>query len=191
MEALKKRIREEGSVIGTEIVKVDSFLNHQIDVAFFDEIGAEFKKRFNDIRISKILTVEASGIAIACAAARHFGFPPVVFAKKAVPSTMDDGCLEATAKSFTKGTISNLKVDKKHLKKDDKVLIIDDFLASGEAAIALADIVEQAGAEVVGFGAVIEKGYQGGAERLKEKGYRVESLAKISKITNGRVYFEE
>ncbi|MGI6767013.1 MAG: xanthine phosphoribosyltransferase [Lentihominibacter sp.] len=191
MESLKKKIREEGSVIGTEIVKVDSFLNHQIDVAFFDEIGAEFRKRFDGVRISKILTVEASGIGIACAAARYFGFPPVVFAKKSAPSTMTDGFFDAIAKSFTKGTVSNLKVDRKYLKEGDKVLILDDFLATGEASIALANLAEQAGAEVAGIGAVIEKGYQGGAQRLREKGYKVESLAVISRITDGRVYFEE
>ncbi len=190
MESLKEKIRREGSVIGTEIVKVDSFLNHKIDVEFFDEIGAEFRKRFDGVQVSKIMTVEASGIGIACMAARHFGFPPVVFAKKAAPSTMTEDFFEAAAKSFTKGTVSNLKVDRKYLSRGDKVLILDDFLATGEASMALVDIAEQAGAEVVGFGAVIEKGYQGGAERLREKGYRVESLAVISQIKDGRVYFE-
>ncbi|MDO4176949.1 MAG: xanthine phosphoribosyltransferase [Bacillota bacterium] len=191
MEALKKKIVEEGSVIGTEIVKVDTFLNHQIDAEFLEKIGEEFKKRFADVEVNKILTVEASGIAIACAAARYFGYPPVVFAKKAAPSTMNEGFYEAEARSFTKGTISKLKVDSKFINTGDKILILDDFLASGEASVALADIVEQGGAEVVGIGAVIEKGHQGGSDRLREKGYRVESLAVIKKIEDGTITFEE
>ena len=112
MESLKEKILTEGEAIGTEIVKVDGFLNHQIDVKFLEEIGEEFKRRFDDIEVDKILTVEASGIAIACMAAPLFGYPPVVFAKKAAPSTMNEGFYEAEAKSFTKGTISKLKVAK-------------------------------------------------------------------------------
>ncbi|MBR0457003.1 MAG: xanthine phosphoribosyltransferase [Firmicutes bacterium] len=190
MESLKEKILTEGEAIGTEIVKVDGFLNHQIDVKFLEEIGEEFKRRFDDIEVDKILTVEASGIAIACMAAPLFGYPPVVFAKKAAPSTMNEGFYEAEAKSFTKGTISKLKVAKKFLKEGDKVLIIDDFMASGEAAAALAQIATEAGAEVVGVGAVIEKGFQGGSERLRSMGYRVESLAVIEKIEDGVLTFE-
>lgn len=190
MEALKKKIREEGSVIGTEIVKVDSFLNHQLDTAFLNEVGKEFAKRFEDANVNKILTVEASGIAVACIAAQYMGHPPVVFAKKAVPSTMTDGFYKATAKSFTKGTISSLTVSEKFLNEGDRVLILDDFLAMGEAAVAMSNIVEMAGATVVGIGAVIEKGYQGGSEKLRQMGYRVESLAIIERIEDGKVFFK-
>ena len=191
MKALKEKIRLEGSVIGTEIVKVDSFLNHQIDVEFLEEVGLEFSKRFAGLHIDRILTVEASGIAIACLAAPYFGYPPVVFAKKAAPSTMNAGFYEAEAKSFTKGTLSVLKLAKDYVKEGENVLILDDFLASGQASLALADIVEQAGAKVAGIGAVIEKGYQGGSELLRNKGYRVESLAVINEICDGKVYFDE
>lgn len=191
MKALKEKIRLEGSVIGTEIVKVDSFLNHQIDVEFLEEVGLEFSKRFAGLHIDRILTVEASGIAIACLAAPYFGYPPVVFAKKAAPSTMNAGFYEAEAKSFTKGTVSVLKLAKDYVKEGENVLILDDFLASGQASLALADIVEQAGAKVAGVGAVIEKGYQGGSELLRNKGYRVESLAVINEICDGKVYFDE
>lgn len=191
MKALKEKIRLEGSVIGTEIVKVDSFLNHQIDVEFLEEVGLEFSKRFAGLHIDRILTVEASGIAIACLAAPYFGYPPVVFAKKAAPSTMNAGFYEAEAKSFTKGTVSVLKLAKDYVKEGENVLILDDFLASGQASLALADIVEQAGSKVAGVGAVIEKGYQGGSELLRNKGYRVESLAVINEICDGKVYFDE
>lgn len=190
MDSLKKKIVEEGSAIGTEIVKVDSFLNHQIDVKFLEEIGRKFGRIFNDTEVDKIMTVEASGIAIACLTAPHFGYPPVVFAKKAAPNTMNEGFYEAEAKSFTKGTVSKLKVARKFLSEGEKILIIDDFLASGEASVAMAELVEQAGAAVAGIGAVIEKGYQGGSDRLREKGYRVESLAVIRKIEDGVITFD-
>ena len=189
MKALKDRIVADGVAIGTEIVKVDSFLNHQIDVALLDEIGQEFAKRFQGWEVTKILTVEASGIAVACMAARHMGNIPVVFAKKTSPSTMVDGFYDAEVKSFTKGTTSLVRVSQKFLGKGDKVLIIDDFLAHGEAALGLIEIVGQAGAELVGIGAVIEKQFQGGGKRLKEKGYRVESLAVIQSIHDGKINF--
>ena len=190
MEELKAKIREEGKTIGTEIVKVDNFLNHQIDVKFLEKIGEEFSIRFDGVKVDKILTVEASGIAIACLASPYFGYPPVVFAKKSIPSTMNDGFYEAEAKSFTKGTTSKLKVARQFLGKGERVLILDDFLASGQASIALADIVEQAGSRVVGIGAVIEKKHQGGSEILRKKGYRVESLAVIKEINDGEIIFE-
>lgn len=190
MKELKEKILKEGVAIGTEIVKVDHFLNHRLDVEFLQNVGREFKARFEDCEINKILTVEASGIAVACLAAPYFDYAPVVFAKKAAPSTMTEGFYVAEAKSFTKGTVSLLRVSERFIEKGDKVLIIDDFLAHGQASLALADIAEQAGAEVVGVGAVIEKGFQGGSERLRAKGYRVESLAVISCIDNGRIIFE-
>lgn len=189
MKALQERIVADGAAIGTEIIKVDSFLNHQIDVALLDEIGKEFAKRFEGCGATKILTVEASGIAIACMAARHFGNIPVLFAKKASPSTMTEEFYGAEVKSFTKGTTSIVRVSKKYLKPGDKVLIIDDFLAHGEAALGMAELVELAGAELVGVGAVIEKRFQGGGIRLGEKGIRVESLAVIESIRDGKINF--
>jgi xanthine phosphoribosyltransferase len=190
MKALIEKIRNEGEAIGTQIVKVDGFVNHQIDVAFMMEMGKEFRSRFGDIRVDKILTVEASGIAIACLTSVAFDYPRVVFAKKMVPSTMVDGFFQAEAKSFTKGTVSTLRVAKKFLAEGDRVLIVDDFLAHGEAASALADIVEQAGAAVAGFGIVIEKAFQGGGNILRQAGYRVESLAVIDKIQDGVIFFK-
>lgn len=189
MQELKDKILNEGVAIGTEIVKVDHFLNHRLDVEFLQNVGKEFKHRFENCEINKILTVEASGIAVACLAAPYFDYAPVVFAKKAAPSTMTEGFYVAEAKSFTKGTVSLLRVSERFLGKDDKVLIIDDFLAHGQASLALADLVEQAGGEVVGIGAVIEKGFQGGSEKLRAKGYKVESLAVIEKIEEGRIIF--
>ncbi|MDD4564725.1 MAG: xanthine phosphoribosyltransferase [Eubacteriales bacterium] len=189
MKALKERIIADGVAIGTEIVKVDSFLNHQIDVAFLDEIGQEFAKRFRGMEISKILTVEASGIAIACITAKYFGNIPVLFAKKASPNTMTEDFYNAEVKSFTKGTVSIVRVSKKFLSPDDRVLILDDFLAHGEAAHGMADLIRQAGAKIAGIGAVIEKQFQGGGKRLREKGFLVESLAVIESIQNGKINF--
>lgn len=189
MKTLKERILADGVCIGTEIIKVDSFLNHQIDVALLDEIGKEFARRFSGQQVSKILTVEASGIAIACMAARHFGNIPVVFAKKASPNTMTEDLYGAEVKSFTKGTVSVVRVSKRFLNPEDRVLILDDFLAHGEAAIGMAELVRQAGAELIGVGAVIEKQFQGGGKRLREKGCRIESLAIIESIKDGKINF--
>lgn len=190
MKILKDRIVADGVAIGTEIVKVDSFLNHQIDVALIDEIGQEFKRRFHDEEVTRILTIEASGIAIACMTAKYFGNVPVVFAKKTSPNTMTDEFYGAEVKSFTKGTTSMVRVSKKYISSEDKILIVDDFLAHGEAAIGLTDLVKQAGAQLVGIGAVIEKQFQGGSQRLKDKGYKVESLAVIQSIENGKINFK-
>jgi len=191
MEALKNKILAEGHAIGPEIVKVDSFLNHQIDAEFMYDIGEEFKKRFRDKEINKILTIEASGIAIAVCTAKFFGYPPVVFAKKSAPSTMVDGFYSTDAQSFTKDEMMKIIIAKKFLSPEDKILIIDDFLAYGEAAVALCTLAEQAGAQIVGIGAVIEKAFQGGGKRLRESGYLVESLATIEKIEDGRIIFRE
>lgn len=191
MKSLQQKILTDGCAIGSEIVKVDGFVNHQLDVRFLEEIGREFARRFKDVKVDRILTVEASGIAIAMAAAPHFGYPPVVFAKKAAPNTMTEGFYEAEARSFTKGTVSRLCVSEKFLHPGENVLILDDFLAYGEASLALADMVRNAGGNVAGIGAVIEKGFQGGSEKLRAKGYRVESLAVIEKIEDGVITFEE
>lgn len=190
MKELKEKILREGVAIGTEIVKVDHFLNHRLDIRFLEDVGREFKKRFEDCEVNKILTVEASGIAVACLTAPYFDYAPVVFAKKAAPNTMTEGFYAAEARSFTKGNVTLFIVSERFLQKGDKVLIIDDFLAHGQASLALADIVEQSGAEVTGIGAVIEKGFQGGSDRLRAAGYRVESLAVIDRIDNGRTIFK-
>ena len=189
MQALKDKILSEGQVIGDDILKVDGFLNHQIDTKFLEEIGCEFKKRFESCKVDKILTVEASGIAVACETAKQFGSVPVVFAKKAKPNTIVEGCYSAEARSFTKGTVANLRVIKRFVSEGEKLLILDDFLASGEAAVALIRIAEKAGAEVVGFGAVIDKTFQGGRQRIQDMGVRVEALASIERFENGKPIF--
>ena len=190
MEDLKKKILEEGTAVGKDIVKVDNFLNHQIDARFLEKIGREFASRFSGVKVDRILTVEASGIAVAVGTAPFIGYPPVVFAKKAAPNTMTEGFLEAKAKSFTKGTVSRMIVSEKYINKGENVLILDDFLAFGEASLALAELVTKAGATVAGIGAVIEKSFQGGSAKLREKGYRVESLAVITRIEDGVITFE-
>lgn len=189
MKELQERILRDGLAIGTEVLKVDSFLNHQIDVSFMSEVGKEFKRRFADCKVDKILTIEASGIGIACLTAQHFDCVPVVFAKKNAPNTMDEDTYSAESRSFTKGTVSVLRVAKKFLHENENVLIIDDFLAHGQAATALCSILEQAGANIVGVGAVIEKEFQGGSALLREMGIRVESLAVIKKINDGKITF--
>jgi len=192
MEILKKRIIEDGVALSTEILKVDSFLNHQVDVTLFDLIGAEFRTRFDDIagNVEKILTIEASGIAVAAFTAKYFNSVPVVFAKKSKPSTMTEGYYFAEVMSFTKHTLSAIRVDKKFIKEGDRCLIIDDFLAHGQAALGLLHIAKEAGAEILGAGIVIEKEFQGGGAKLREKGVRVESLAVVEKIENGEIIFK-
>ena len=192
MDILKEKIINEGTVIGTEIVKVDMFLNHQLDAELLDQVGAEFARRFAGIKVDRILTAEASGIAIACLAARHFGFPPVVFARKKAPSTMTEEFYEAECQSFTKGTLNTLKVNKKYLPAGENVLILDDFLAGGKATSALADIAEQADTNVVGIGVVIAKRHQGGMDLLLSRGYNLQALAVIDTITeDGQIIFED
>ena len=190
MKLLEEKILNTGKCIGDEILKVDMFLNHQIDVELLDQIGEEIKDIFKEQRPNKILTVEASGIAIAVAASRAMNYIPVVFAKKTKPSTMVDDSYTAEAMSFTKGVSSILRVSKDFLNKEDRVLIVDDFLAKGEAGMALCDIVKQAGATVVGFSAAIEKEYQGGADRLRSLGIKVQSLAVIKEMHGGKIQFK-
>jgi len=192
MEILKKRIIQDGVAVSTEILKVDSFLNHQVDVTLFELIGAEFRTRFDDIadKVDKILTVEASGIAVAAFTAKYFNSVPVVFAKKGKPSTMTEGYYFAEVMSFTKRTLSAIRIEKKYLNPGEKCLIIDDFLAHGQAALGIAKIAQDAGAEILGAGIVIEKEFQGGGDKLREKGIRVESLAVVSKIEDGEIFFK-
>lgn len=189
MEILKERILIDGVILGNNVVKVDSFLNHQIDVKLFNQIGAEFKRRFQGVPITKILTVEASGIAVAVITAQYFNNVPVVFAKKHEASNLASDVYTSEVFSFTKNKTSVIRVDKQYLNSDDSVLIIDDFLANGNAALGLAAIVEQAGAEVAGFGIVIEKGFQHGRDKIIKKGYRLESLAIIDNIDGDSLDF--
>ena len=191
MELLKQRIRKDGNAIGTDIVKVDSFLNHQIDVAFLNEIGKEFRRLFQDTPITKILTIEASGIAIAAIAAQYFDNVPVVFAKKSDSRNLDEDKYHSEVYSFTKQKSYPILVSKKYILPEDHILILDDFLANGKAVMALSHLVEQAGATLVGAGIVIEKGFQPGGRLLREQGIRVESLAIIDKIENGTFVFRE
>lgn len=191
MDKLKKRILEEGVALGSDRINVDGFINHRIDTSFMDEIGEEFARRFAGVKVDKILTVEASGIAIAVSAARYFGFCPVVFAKKAKPNTMTEGVYQAPCMSFTKQTMNEITVAKKHLSEGENILIIDDFLAHGEASKALASIVEMAGAKVAGIGIVISKDFQGGKKSLEDLGYRVETLASVAEMDNGKIRFAD
>ena len=212
MDKLKHRILTEGVALGSDRINVDGFINHRIDTSFMDEIGEEFARRFAGVKVDKILTVEASGIAIAVSAARYFGFCPVVFAKKAKPNTMNEGVYQAPCMSFTKQTLNEITVAKKHLSEGENVLIIDDFLAHGEASKALASIVEMAGAHVAGIGIaskalasivemagahvagigiVISKDFQGGKKALEDMGYRVETLASVAEMNDGNIRFAD
>ena len=188
VELLKKRILEEGKTIGSDVVKVDMFLNHQIDVELLCEIGKEFHRLFATSNINKIVTIEASGIGIACIAAQYFSVP-VVFAKKGANRNVGDNIYKADVYSFTKGTTTTIGISKDYLGPDDRVLIIDDFMANGKAVHGLINIINQAGATVEGIGIVIEKGFQPGGDALRSLGYRVESLAVIKSIDNGKIVF--
>ena len=182
MELLKQRIRKDGKIRGTEVLKVDSFLNHQMDVELFDAIGAEFKRRFADCEVNKILTIEASGIGIACLAARHFHCP-VVFAKKSQSRNISNDVYTAKVESFTHGKVYDVVVSREYLNAEDKVLLIDDFLANGEALRGLAKLVSDSGAQLVGAGIVIEKAFQPGGDQLRAGGMRVESLARVAAMS--------
>ena len=181
MNFLEKRIAEEGIVKEGNVLKVDSFLNHQMDVALIDEIGREFHRRFKDKRITKVLTIESSGIAIAYAAARCFGVP-MVFAKKAKSINIDGDMYTAEVESFTHKNKNQVIVSKKFLSADDEVLIVDDFLANGCALQGLISITESAGATVAGIGIAIEKGFQYGGRSIRNLGYQLESLAIVDSM---------
>lgn len=182
MELLKQRIRQDGTVKGNDVLKVDSFLNHQIDVALLEEIGKEFQRRFADCGVNKILTIEASGIGIACITAQSFHCP-VVFAKKSQTKNIAGEVYTTKVESFTHGKVYDVIVSRKFLGPEDCVLIIDDFLANGAALEGLIDLVNQAGARLAGAGIVIEKAFQPGGGRLRAKGVRVESLARVKSMS--------
>lgn len=181
MELLEKKIREDGVIKAGNVLKVDSFLNHQIDVPFIVELGKEIKKIFSAKPINKILTIEASGIGIACLTAVNFGVP-VVFAKKSSGSNMDDKLYHTQIMSFTHNHLNNVVVAKQYLTPKDHILIIDDFLANGCALEGLIDLVQQAGGTVEGIAIAIEKGFQDGGKKLRAAGYDLHSLAIIDSM---------
>lgn len=190
MQLLEERIRKDGIVKPGNILKVDNFLNHQMDIPFINELGKEFKRRFADAPITKILTIEASGIGIACLVAQHFNVP-VVFAKKAQSLNLDGEMYCTKVQSFTHKRVYDVILSKKFLSAEDHVLIIDDFLANGCALQGLMEIVKESGAVLEGAGIVVEKGFQNGGDSLREQGIRVESLAIVDSMTDDSVSFRK
>ncbi|MCR4893888.1 MAG: xanthine phosphoribosyltransferase [Eubacteriales bacterium] len=189
MQALVDKIRKEGKVLPGNILKVDGFLNQMIDTALLDEMGREFARLFSSDRVTKILTVEASGISIACAAAFNMGRIPAVFAKKHNTLNQDPDCYSARVFSYTHNTEYSIRVARRFICPDDRILMIDDFLANGEAIGGMLEIIRQAGAEAVGAGIAIEKGFQKGGDRLRTQGLKVESLAIIDSMDEGSIIF--
>lgn len=192
MNFLEERILKDGIVKPGNVLKVDSFLNHQMDIALMDQMGEEFHRRFGDKKVTKVLTIESSGIAIACSAAREYGVP-VVFAKKAKSINLDGEMYVAEVESFTHKNVNNVIVSKKFLSADDHVLIVDDFLANGCALQGLISITENAGATVAGLGIAIEKGFQIGGRVIRNLGYHLESLAIVESMDaeTGTIVFRE
>ncbi len=192
MNFLEERITKSAVVKAGNVLKVDSFLNHQMDIALIDEIGKEFKRRFGDMQITKILTIEASGIGIACSVAREFNVP-LLFAKKAKTINLSGDVYSAEVESFTHKKTNQIMVSKSYLNSDDKVLIIDDFLANGCALKGLIALCNSAGASIVGLGIVIEKGFQNGGALIRSLGYRLESLAIVDAMDEitGSITFRE
>lgn len=192
MEVLKERIRKDGKIKEGNVLKVDSFLNHQMDVGLFHEIGMEFKRRFAGEEVNKILTIEASGIGIACVVAEVFDVP-VVFAKKTQTKNIAGDVYTTKVESFTHGRVYDIIVSKEFLGEGDKVLVIDDFLANGKALEGLAALIEASGAKLVGAGVVIEKGFQVGGDLIRSKGIHLESLAIVDKMDEktGEIVFRD
>lgn len=190
MELLKKKILEVGRVEGEGILKVDSFLNHQLDIPLLSEIGKEFAKQFSGMGITKILTAEVSGIAIAVFAGQFLEVP-VVFAKKTQSKNLDKETYEGEVYSYTKAMKYKIRVSKRYLSKEDKVLIIDDFLAEGQAILGLKEIIDNAGAELIGAGIVIEKGFQQGGKIVRDLGINLKSLVIIDNMKDGSIRFKE
>ncbi|KAB2443552.1 xanthine phosphoribosyltransferase [Bacillus luti] len=188
MKVLQEKILNEGKVLSGDVLKVDAFLNHQIDPVLMQEIGKEFAKRFKEDNITKIVTIESSGIAPAVMAALELGVK-VIFARKRKSLTLQDNMYVANVYSFTKQETNEISLSRNHIDENDRVLIIDDFLANGQAALGLMSLVEQAGASIAGIGIVIEKAFQDGGKKLREQGVRVESLAEIASLDNNAVTF--
>ncbi len=191
MELLEQKILNDGKVCDGGILKVDSFLNHQLDIGFLNEVGKEFKRRFADVEINKIMTIEASGIAIASIVAQYFDNVPVVFAKKTESKNLDKDVYDSDVFSFTKGKTYKIKVSKRYINEGDKVLILDDFLANGFATLGMIDIVQKGGGEVAGIGIVIEKSYQPGGNLLRELGVNLQCLARIDFDENNKLIFKK
>ena len=192
MNFLEERIQRDGIIKPGNVLKVDCFLNHQIDVAFLKQIGQEFKRRFADVKIDRIMTIEASGIGIACITALYFDVP-VVYAKKTNAVAANDELYTAEVKSYTHNCTNTIIVSRKYLPANENILIIDDFLANGCALQGLISIVRQAGANVAGIGIVIEKGFQMGGTLIRNLGYRLESLAVVESMDsdNGKIHFRK
>ena len=190
MKLLEERIKTDGIVKPGNVLKVDNFLNHQMDIALFNEMGKEFKRLFADCNINKILTIEASGIGIACIVAQYFDVP-VVFAKKAQSINIDGDVYSTKIQSFTHQRVYDVIVSKKYLNPEDHILIIDDFLANGCALEGLIDLVQSAGATVEGIGIAIEKGFQQGGKLIRDRGIRLESLAIVDSMEGGELVFRE
>lgn len=188
MELLKERIRRDGVFKPGGILKVDSFLNHQMDIALINEIGREFARLFADTKVTKILTIEASGIGIACITAQYFNVP-VVFAKKVKSKNLDGDVYTANVHSYTKGTDYIIRVAQRFISPQDHVLLIDDFLANGRALLGLIEITKQAGAKVAGAGICIEKGFQEGGKIIRQMGVNLQSLAIVSEDKDGSLIF--
>ena len=190
MKLLEERIKKDGIVKPGNVLKVDNFLNHQMDIALFNEMGKEFKRLFADCKVNKILTIEASGIGIACIVAQYFDVP-VVFAKKAQSINIDGDVYSTKIQSFTHQRVYDVIVSKKYLNPEDHILIIDDFLANGCALEGLIDLVQSAGATVEGIGIAIEKGFQQGGKLIRDRGIRLESLAIVDSMDGGELVFRE
>lgn len=188
MELLKEKIISEGRVEEDDILKVDSFLNHQIDVNLLNEIGKEFRNLFLEYKIDKILTIETSGIAIAVIAAQYFNVP-VVYAKKTESRNLDKETYESNVYSYTKDKNYKIRVSKRYIGKGENILILDDFLANGRAILGLKDIIEQAEGNFIGAGIVIEKGFQDGGKMLRDLGINLKSLVIIESLRNGKIVF--
>ncbi|MCK9166956.1 MAG: xanthine phosphoribosyltransferase [Bacteroidales bacterium] len=190
MEELKQRILRDGHVIHKDVLKVDGFLNHQLDIGLLDRIGEQFYARFHTAGVTKILTIESSGIAVATLTARHFKVP-VVFARKAPTMTHLDDKFSAEVYSYTQRKQFTIFVSSEYISHSDKVLVIDDFLANGQALLGLAKIVHQSGAALAGAGIVIEKAFQDGGDLVRNAGIDVFSLAKVAKMSHGKIYFAD
>lgn len=189
MQILKDRILRDGTVLDGNILKVDNFINHMIDPVLFMDMGKEYYNYFKDKNITKILTIEVSGIGLAVATGYIFKVP-VLFAKKTISKTLSENCYETKVYSYTKKTTYTVRADKRMIDKNDNILIIDDFLANGEALKGLIDIVEQSGANVAGIGIAIEKGFQKGGKMIRSEGYDLKSLAIIKEFKDGCIIFD-
>lgn len=188
MRILRDRIKEESKIIEGEIIRVDSFLNHQVDIKLLEEIGKEFKKRFADIEVNKIVTAEVSGIAIATIVAQEFNVP-MVFARKTESLNVSEDKYTADVYSYTGGNTYKMMISKEYIGENDKVLIVDDFLANGKAITGLIELIDKSGAQLSGVGVVVEKGFQVGGKALRDEGIRFESLVAIDSIEDGEIEF--